>query len=204
VADPTGMLMNGYGLTAALVQSVVSLAWPAALIVSVWMFRERLAALLPLLRVKHKDWEASFRLDQAEKEAASLPPTPEDAKKPPPPTPEEQDRFEQLAKISPRAAVMELRWKLEEATLALAKAHNLQIRQPMGLLSLTRTLRSSEVIDQHTSALLDDLRNIGNHAAHATGDFQLSADDAIRYRVLADELIERLELAQPVPWETTP
>jgi hypothetical protein len=40
------------------------------------VFREKLAELLPRFRVKHKEWEASFRLDKAEAEAASLPDLP--------------------------------------------------------------------------------------------------------------------------------
>ena len=62
--------MNGYGVIAVIIQSVASLAWPAAFVFAVWLFRKELVGLLPLLRVKHKDWEASF--DRAEKEAAAL------------------------------------------------------------------------------------------------------------------------------------
>ena len=81
--------MDGYQFSASLFQSLVSLAGPAALIVCVWLFRAQLAGLLPNLRVKHKDWEISFRLGEAEKAAAKLP-APTDASQEAPPTPEEK------------------------------------------------------------------------------------------------------------------
>jgi hypothetical protein len=97
--------MDGYQFI-AIFQSVVSLAWPAAVFGSVWLFRDKLRTLLPLLRMKYKDLDLSFRLDEAEREAAKIPPTP-----PSPdlePTPEEKTRFERLARISPRAADLPL------------------------------------------------------------------------------------------------
>src|SRR5437879_4886551 len=62
--------MDGYQFVASLVQSIASLGWPIAIVLAVWLFRDQLIKLLPLLRVKHKDWEASFRLEEAEREAA--------------------------------------------------------------------------------------------------------------------------------------
>jgi len=39
------MSMNGYQFIAALFQSLVSLAWPAAFAFAVWLFREKLNSL---------------------------------------------------------------------------------------------------------------------------------------------------------------
>jgi hypothetical protein len=77
--------MDGFQFFASLFSSLVSRAWPVAIFGCVWLFRERLAELLPLLRLKHKDWELSLLLDQAEKEAAKIAPT--DAAQRPPPGP---------------------------------------------------------------------------------------------------------------------
>jgi hypothetical protein len=103
--------MDGYQFSAAIFSSLVSLAWPAALVICVLLFRERLRTLLPFLRLKHKDTEVSFRLDQAEKESAQidLQPTPELE-----PTPEEKSRFEKVVEHSPRAAIREKRAELEQ------------------------------------------------------------------------------------------
>jgi len=44
--------MNGYGLIATIVQSIVSLAWPAAFVFGVCIFRARLTELLVNRRAK--------------------------------------------------------------------------------------------------------------------------------------------------------
>jgi len=183
--------MTGYGLIAAVVQAFASLAWPAALVWIVWMFRERLGALLPLLRVKHKDWEASFfRLEQAEKEAAELPVPAEGAAEP---TPEETNKFEQIASLSPTAAMMEVRRELENVLKNRAARYGLDLRDA-SILSVTRILRKKQLIDNLTSAILDDLRVVGNQAAHGDREIPFTKEDAIRYRKLVDQVIEQLEM----------
>jgi hypothetical protein len=188
--------MDGYQLIASLVQSVVSLAWPAAFVIGICMFRHKLNELLPLLRFKYKDVETSFRLGKAEEEQSKLPPPETPA---PPPTPEEVDRFEDLAKHSPKAAVLELRSDVEEAVRCFAEAMGVQSGRvtrdgnaPLGL--LIRELRKHDLIDSHTSAILDDLRAIGNGAAHRS-DQVLTLQDARRYRHLADNIIQQLAIA---------
>jgi hypothetical protein len=183
--------MDGYQFIAALFQSIISLAWPAALVACVWLFRERLASLLPLFRVKHKDWEASFfRLEQAEKEVAALPAPPPEQ---PEPTPEEKDRFEKVADVSPRAAILELRSELEESVRSLAQHYGGETKGSPTLRMAIRVLRSKGIIGQHTSALLDDLRTIGNTAAHGR-ETEFTKDDAMRFKAIAD-IVDR-QLAQ--------
>jgi hypothetical protein len=81
--------MDAFSFAASLIQS---LAWPAAVIIIVCLFRQRLIELLPNIRLKHKDTELSFRLDIAEQEAKKLPP-PEAVPELPPQTAEEHSRF---------------------------------------------------------------------------------------------------------------
>ena len=183
--------MDGFQFIAALFHSLVSLAWPAAVFGSVWLFRDKLRALLPLLRMKYKEFDVSFRLDEAEKEAAKIPPTP-----PSPdlePTPEERTRFEQLAKISPRAAIMEIRSELEEAVKGVLQRRGRFLDKPVSLLAATRILRGEKVIDEATSALLDDLRVIGNDAVH-NGNREFTTGEALRVRKLADQVIQHLSV----------
>jgi hypothetical protein len=183
--------MDGYQFIASLFSSLVALAWPAALVVCVWLFRERLTTLLPLLRMKYKDLDVSFRLDQAEKEAALLPFAPQEGAEMQA-TPEERDKFNRLVEISPRAAVLELRSELEEALRSVAQAHGIPKAGAQGAMALTRILRNTGAIDEKTSALLDDLRAIGNSAAHASQDFSMEKSDALRFRKLVDQAIRRL------------
>jgi hypothetical protein len=184
--------MDGYQFIASLLQSLVSLAWPAALFACVWIFREKLNALLPLLRMKYKDFDISFyRWESAEKEVAKLSvgsDTPETK-----PTPEEKSKFEQIAKLSPRAALLEMRVNLEEAVRSFAQAIGMPSTGPyLNYASLIRALRKTSLIDANTSGLLDDLRAIGNAAAHNQSD--PTEQDALRFRDMAERLIWQLEI----------
>jgi hypothetical protein len=183
--------MDGFQFTAAIFQSLVSLAWPVAFVIAVALFREKLTELLPFLRFKHKDTEISFRLEQAEKEAAQIP-------KPPPspdlePTPEEKSRFERVAGHSPRAAILEKRAELEQVLRSVAEPYvtvtHSRNWKNLPLTSLIRTLRQQGIIDEKTSALLDDLRTIGNQAAHSPDGSEFTVAEALRIGQLTDEAI---------------
>jgi hypothetical protein len=80
------------------------------------------------LRLKHKDLEASFGLERAEQEAKLLPAPLDQAAEP---TPEEKKRFDEIARLSPRAAIIELRATLDNAVRSLATAPSFQIRKPL-------------------------------------------------------------------------
>ncbi len=45
----------------AITSMIAAFALPVALIICVWLFKEKLGMLLLMFRVRHKDWEASFR-----------------------------------------------------------------------------------------------------------------------------------------------
>jgi hypothetical protein len=177
---------------AAIVGSLVKIAWPAAVFGSVWIFRDKIQGLLPLLRLKYKDFDVSFRFDEAEKEAAKLPAIENQAA---PPTPEETSRFERTADVSPRAAILEarteieafLRDTLEDTPLATSTSSS----RPLGFTQMVRILRNNNIIDHSTSALLDDLRVIGNKAAHDTAAV-FTKDDALKFRDLAGKATNQL------------
>lgn len=177
--------MSGYGLTASMVQSIASLAWPGAFVFIVWVFHQKLLELLPLLHFKHKDTEAYFR--RAEKEAAEIVQSAAEVQTPPP-TPEEQKR---LTEISPRKAILELRRELE---IALRNAATrLRILEPknVSMITLIRALREIGGIDPHTSALLEELRQLGNSAIlYSSHEFTVA--HAAKYRDLSAKAIERL------------
>jgi hypothetical protein len=179
--------MNGHEFIASIVQSIVSLAWPAAIFGAVLLFRVRLSELLPFLHVRYKDAEASFRFEQAEKEAAALPPPTVETT----PTAEEKTKFEKIARISPRAAILEARTDIEEAIRTLAQQAGLLTPKVQSTLGLSRLLRRNEKINPQAAALLDDLRVIGNQAAH-NREADFSYEDALRYRSLADQAIAQL------------
>lgn len=187
---PVGM--NGYDLFASLTQSAASLAWPGAFAYVLYAFKDKLVELLPHLKFKAGDVEVSFRLEKAEKEVEKLPPV--QIVDVPPVTQEERDRFEEIAQISPRAAILELRNSLEETVKQKAMPHWSWAGSPPSEASFAtsiRVLRKAAAIDAATSAILDDLRNIGNSITRTRTE--VSIGDARRYRDLANEVMLRLD-----------
>ena len=184
--------MDGYQLTAVIFQSLANLAWPAALCIVVWMFRSKLLELLPGVRVKHKDWEASFRLDKAEQEMAELKPPAGEVQEPAA-SPEERNRFEEMVALSPRGALLEARAELEEGVQKFAEVNGFAAwtRKGAPMRQLVVGLRDRGIIDEHMSAALDDLRSIGNRAAHSSRP-EVSPDEARRFKKLADEVVLRM------------
>ena len=142
--------------------------------------------------MKYKDFDVSFRLEQAEKEAAQIPPPPSPDLEP---TPEEKSRFEMVAEQSPRATILEKRIELEQVTRTAAGPY-------LGLTGPSRTLtaaicvlRNHKIIDDRTSALLDDLRVIGNRAAHPqVSHEEFTKEEAMRFGKLADSTIQLIHL----------
>jgi uncharacterized protein DUF4145 len=183
--------MDWLQFTSSIVQSTVSLGWPLAFVAAVWMFREKVIELLPQLHAKYKDVEISFKLEQAEKEAARIPPPP-----PSPdlePTPEEKSRFEGLAEHSPRAAILEKRAELEQVVRSAAEPYvsssTAKSWKTLALTTAIRVLRQQKIIDEGTSGLLDDLRTIGNRAAHSEDGREFTVEEAIRFGKLTDDAI---------------
>jgi hypothetical protein len=184
--------MDGYQFIAAILQSVVSLAWPVAVFGGLWLFRKQLEVLLPNLRAKYKDVEISFRLEQAEKEARNLLREPRQFLSGTKITERELRRFEKVAELSPRAAILETRSELDdELRLFAERAGDLPAKN-MPFVIIMRLLQTKELIDGSTFELLDDLRAIGNKVAHGPRNLEITKDEAIRYRELADEIIRRL------------
>jgi hypothetical protein len=168
------------------------------------LFRQKLIELLPWLELDIKGLKIRFR--SAEEEAVKIslaqPALIESSA-----TPEETSKFDEIAKLSPRVAVLELAYELEEAVRGFAGVRGIDRNtRTTTLRGLIRLLRSNNLIDQQTSALLDDLNAIGNTAKHGH-EADLSKEDAVRFRNLAQIAINQLHivtaaaqsLGQPVP-----
>jgi hypothetical protein len=186
--------VDGYQFIASIIQSIIALAWPAAFVLGVALFRGRLSQLLPFLRLKHKDIEVSFRLEQAEKEVQQLPSS--IATPGLEPTPEETNRFEGVAEHSPRAAILEKRAELEQAVRSAVEIHlPISKKSPkrVSIAPAIRLLKQANVIDEKTAALLHDLRLIGNQAAHDPEGTELNKAVALRFGRLADSAIRSIE-----------
>lgn len=182
--------MNLYQFIALLVQSLVSLGWPIAFVVAFWLFHKEIRSMLPRMRFKYKDVDVTFRLDEAEKIVKALP-APAADPVPVPETREEKDKFQKIAELSPRAAILELRNELEASVVLFGLHVGLNFANPRKTLTyMIRVLRGENFIDAQTSALLDDLRVIGNTAAH-DDEKSITRDDAFRYKSLVETVIAR-------------
>lgn len=180
---------------ATMFQALMSVAWPAAVVLSVWIFRNEIRPMLPMFRLKHKDTEISFRLDEAEKTVGQLPAPREEAMLAPP---EEVSHFEKIAKLSPRAALLDMRREVEGVLTKeferLVSTKPWKISQSSSLSSrqVLRALRAGKAIDPTAANLFEDVLAIGNIAAH-DDNINFTFDDAVRYRNVVDHAMRFLE-----------
>ena len=133
---------------------------------------------------------STHRLEDAEKEAANDPlPALAEAPKP---TPEEKEKFERIAEISPRAAILELRNELEDLVVKFASGRGVKLSKVhTNPTYVVRVLREQRAIDEVTSALIDDLRVVGNAAAHDNAR-SFTVDEARRFKTIYEVVAARL------------
>lgn len=168
---------------------VGSIAWPSAMFASVYLFRRELVPLLPLLRVRHKDWDVGFdRLEDAGKTADHFPPPPPDAL--PPPTSEVKDTFEQLVEHHPRAAILDARADLEQAVREAAVKLGIDNASDRTLTSLIRSMGGR--VPDEVVRVLESLRQLGNNAAHNADTTSITPHEARLFRSIADKVIASL------------
>lgn len=176
--------MDGYQFTADMFRSLVSLAWPAAIVAIVYMFKARLTELLPFLDLRYKDFQLSLK--KAEAKAETLPEVQQ-------PAPEAEDNeFDKLLKVSPAAAVVHMRRALEQALETYAEQRGLT-RIPLGLHRQSRELRRQDLIDENTAEVLLDLAKTAAAASHSSSE-SISKSDAERFRDVAERVMRGLEV----------
>ena len=183
--------MDGYQFTADMFKSLVSLAWPVMIFAVIYLFREPLKKLLPYLNIRYKDFQLS--LQKAEQNAEALP------ERPPEQAPEQkpdETEFDRLLKISPAAAVVAMRRRLEAALMNYAEKRGMS-RIPLGLQRLSRELLSQTLIDQATAEVLTDLAQTAAAASHSSPDL-ISESDALRFRDVAERVISGLDFLAAV------
>lgn len=171
-------------------------AWPVAVLGVIWLLRAELRAILPgLQRVGYGRFEAEFEaaLQKAEEVAASVDVAEALTRR-------EGEGFDKgttlraclarLALISPRAAVAEA-WSDVERSLGHAASRARGPNRSAPALSSTR-MWIGGVVDGALFNLIQELRALRNRAVHAH-DFNLSAEQAMEYALLAERVIAGLE-----------
>ena len=173
------------------------LVWPAALIVLVVILRKPLADLLRTARkVKYKDFEIEFQkgIDSLKQEASeALPDTaePENGKV-------EVDLFE-LAEVSPSAAVLEAWRSVETSAKALiaGRGHEVDYDVATPYKMIQDILVGGKIIEEKKGKIFNELRQLRNKVAHATG-YRLTTEQAEEYVRLALRMKDYLDRATQV------
>lgn len=178
--------MNLYAFIASLVASLVSLAWPAALVIIVWMFKRDLKALLPRARFKYGDAELGFLFEQAEVKAAEIQAAaPPRSDIPQDPDDKDVDDFIRSLRVSPHMAVMLERTSLIEALQERVDAvFGPGTGQRLGFSASIERLREKGELPEMVYQLLEQLRVLGN-AVHQSRE--ATEEEAWRYRNLAHQ-----------------
>ncbi|MCV9997670.1 hypothetical protein OE766_05375 [Pararhizobium sp. YC-54] len=170
---------------------ISSLAWPSAFVGGVWIFRNEIRPLLPRLHLRHNETEVSFRLDEAEKVVEQLPPPAADAVTTTA-TAEEISHFEKIARLSPRAALLEMCEEVEEVLRSEATRQGIRKSWMTSPRQVLRWLRTQGSIDGTAANLFEDVLAIGNIAAQDQ-NVTFTIEDARRYRNLVDHAMRFFE-----------
>ncbi|MGC2409560.1 MAG: DUF4145 domain-containing protein [Methyloceanibacter sp.] len=107
--------------------------------------------------------------------------------------PSDRSTAEKLATLSPRAAILETRWNLEDAIRDAVFALSLpDMPLDMTTFAMIRLLQERQIIDRHCADALHDLRKFGNDAAHNTDATDLTTDAALQFQHAAEAIIGTL------------
>jgi hypothetical protein len=201
-----------------LVVSVVSaVAWPMALVVSVYILRDPLSkAISRLIRVRYKDraFEAEFQqtLERVKREVEEVLPSNQGAAEAVHARPDSRgkeawkawqttsphgsfDDLLEMAQVFPEAAVLEAWRELELAMRETIQTADIDyhLEQPVGLLpieTVIRILRGSHP-EPHLFGIVDELLALRNKVAHS-GGVELSPEKATEYVKLAKRVSDEL------------
>lgn len=172
--------MNGLEFLASIINS---LAWPASLFGVIFLFRGKVAELIPYIgKLKYKEFELEFRESMRElgAEAKEL----ENVESQEPiEVPDEADQLYALAEISPRAAILESWLRVESHAVMALRARDVASDEEMRKLTpmrLARLVESTNALSDEELKIFHKLRELRNRAVHL-GDPELSAKDVVEY-----------------------
>jgi hypothetical protein len=165
-----------------------SLAWPTSAAIIALIFRGEIKAIFNRLEhLGYGDWKLTLRkdLEEAEQVALTLPPPPE-------PEPSQQidalelysgNPFDDLVRVSPRAAILDSWSDIEVRLRAIAIKVGFGGSRNLPHLQLIELLGQHSIFPSSLISLLHELREIRNLAAHT----KVSSEDAHRFKKLANQ-----------------
>ncbi len=183
--------MDALSFIASLVRS---LTWPTAVVFILWYFNQPLGELLlTVSRFRFKEFEIDFGKEIREVKAAAekvLPPTEGAKSRVLSMAPKGMDRFPELARIDPAAAVL-VAWRpVELALRRAAQRHALAL--PMPPIRIMQTLPQWGRIDRQTYEIFEELRRLRNQAAHEDGT-DITESEALEFGELALRLAAKID-----------
>jgi hypothetical protein len=178
---------------------VQSLAWPVAVVLIVFIFRQSLAKLIPgLRRLKYKDIEAEFghQIEEAKQELG--PPAPPPALPGPQKEGEAQRKgnllyYRSLAEVSPRAAILEAWIEFEVAANNAVESLQLAFRKrPLPMQHVFGVLGEAGLLLPQEIDALTRLRALRNQVVHGP-EPDLPPDVIAEYAILLARITEDLQ-----------
>jgi hypothetical protein len=189
------------GILAFIASLVQSLAWPLAIVLIVFMFRQSLAKLIPgLQRLKYKDIELEFgrQLEEVKQELGPSP-VPQELPGPvaePPRLPEAKGTsryYRSLAEVSPRAAILEAWLGFElAANTAIESLEPSSKGRPLSMPRLFSVLGESGLLTSAEVDALTRLRALRNQVVHGP-EPDLSIDVIADYSSLLRRITDELQ-----------
>ena len=161
-----------------IVQMTQTLIWPIILVCILIRYRHSLGkAFDRLLSLKIGGFEAAFGSELSQSRE-SLPPTPTSNIR----ELASDDELEELAKRSPRGAILEAWLRVETKLAEIATKHGIEGKLPV--LKLVAILVERALIDHNAGDSIRGLANLRNLAVHAS-DVELTTQKAVDFIVLA-------------------
>lgn len=179
-----------------IIELIRALAWPITVLIILLIIRRPVLTLIPTLkRFRFQDLELDFNREVqalAQQVQTQIPETRQ--------VTEVQhtlrEELADLAKVSPRAAVLEAWVRLEQTAVETVKRHGhaLSAQEARSPIQLGQTLETTGLLDDATSVIYQRLRILRNAAAHAS-TFVIEPQAAVEYVDSAIRLIDFLEHA---------
>ena len=177
---------------------ISSLAWPAIVLIIVFILKNPLSKILiSLTKFRYKDLEMEF--ERLQSSADALPETIENKTIP------ESERIiyasleEQIADISPRSpeGAILIAWSTIEAAISTAimrLAISPELTSYRSVIHNIECLKKYANLDKTVFAIFDDLRVVRNQVAHARdGRYKVSVEQALSYGKTAEKIIKILQ-----------
>ena len=187
------------GLLEFISKLIESIAWPLTAVIIIILLREKIGSLI-LKEIKYKD--LTLKLDQAEKEAASLPRAQKVDY-----TVSDDGQIQNLLEVSPASAIAQA-WLSVEATIREAIAYFYPDLNPMNTQAskMLRQMESDGLIQVPLYRLATSVKDMRNKAVHAS-DASIDKVDAIRYvrlaKVICDQIRQEIKRNKDQKGQTT-